>query len=123
VTVVGAGCAGPATPPRLVAAGSPQIGTTTALELVDAPASVPALYAFALGSTLPAPLPLFGCDVWLDLTGGVATAFAITSASGVATLPMSIPPDPAFSGVQLAVQAGALGTALQLSNALGLAVQ
>jgi hypothetical protein len=122
VDVVGTGCTSGTVIPRLVAAGVPTIGATKSLDVVSAAANSLAIVAVALGHTMVAPVPLFGCDLWLDLSAPMATTALITSATGIVSQPLSIPQDPAYLGLQLSAQAGVLSTGVDFTNALDLIV-
>ena len=122
VDIVGTGCG--ATPaPRLVAAAPLAVGATRNLEVVEAAANTLAVYAIALGATIPAPIPALGCNVWLTLGGAVANLIQVTSATGYAAVPFAVPADPAYAGLQLSVQAVVLGGSAAFTNALDLQVQ
>jgi hypothetical protein len=110
------------TVPRLVANTSLTVGGQAAFELVDATPSVPALYAIAFGQTLPSPVPLFGCPVWLNMGAIAATPLVLTSPAGFGTLTLSVPQNPIYMGTQLSMQGGVLGTANSTSYALGINV-
>jgi len=122
VSVVGTGCAGGALVPRLVASGVPQLGASRRLELVDGLPNSLAVISLALGPTLPVPLPLFGCNVWLDLGAPGANTALVTSATGYASLPLNLPANPAFMGLQLSAQGGVVGTGIDMTNAVDLVV-
>jgi len=122
VNIVGTGCSSTALVPRLVASDMLSVGSTCSLDLVDAAPSSLGVYALAIAPTLPVPLPLFGCSVWLDLGGPVVTIAVITSATGIANLPLTIPADPSYFGLQLSAQAGVLSTAIDMTAALDLQV-
>lgn len=123
VTRIGTGCTSSALQPRLVATSALAVNSTQNLELVDAAANSLGVFAVALGSTTPVATPLFGCDVWLNLQAPLSSTAVITSAAGYASLPMTIPNDPTFAGLQLSAQAGALATAIDMTNALDFIVQ
>lgn len=122
VSVVGTGCSGSALVPRLVANGVPQLGGSRNLELVDALPNSLAVLSLALGPTLPVPLPLFGCNVWLNLSAPGANTALVTSATGYTSLPLNLPANPAFFGLQLSAQGGVVGTGIDMTNALDLVV-
>jgi len=122
VNIVGTGCSSTALVPRLVASGMLSVGTTRSLDLVDAAPSSLGVYAVAIGATLPVPVPMFGCSMWLNLGGPVVSLAVITSAAGIANLPLTIPPDPSYFGMQLSAQAGVLTTAIDMTAALDLQV-
>jgi hypothetical protein len=52
------------------------------------------------GALLPAPLPLAGCRLYLDVSG---PALAITG-TAMRTLPLPLPPEPALLCLQLCAQ-------------------
>lgn len=103
VVVAGTGC-GTGTVPRLVAGGFFHINATQNLDLVDGTASTLGAFALATGATLPAPVPLFGCDLWLNLTS-FALQSVITAGSGSSVLPLAIPNVPALVGSTFSSQA------------------
>lgn len=121
VDIVGTGCAGTPLVPRLVASGVPTLGTTKNLDLVDAAANTLGMVALAIGPTMPVPLPVLGCDVWVNL-GAAASVALVTSGTGVASLPMALPANPAYFGLQLSAQAGVLAANIDITNALNLVV-
>lgn len=122
VDIVGTGCTTGTLVPRLVASGVPTIGQSKNLDLVDAAPVSLAVFSIALGHTLAVPLPLFGCNVWLDLQAPMATTAVITSGAGIVSLPLAIPADPSFIGLQLSAQGGVLTTGIDMTNALDLVV-
>jgi hypothetical protein len=122
VDIIGNGCSGTALVPRLVASGVPTLGATKYLDLVDATANSLGMVSLALGPTLPVAIPMFGCGVWLNLGGATATTALVTSGTGVASLPMSLPANPIFQGLPLSAQAGVLTTNIDITNALNLVV-
>jgi hypothetical protein len=123
VVNTGTGC-GATLPPRLVADDVFALNTTTNLELVDAASNTIALYGIASGAAMPVPLPLFGCDLWLDVSGPLATAATITSATGYAALPIALPNDPLLSGLTFTAQGLVFGTlATSFSNAVSFTIQ
>jgi len=122
VNIVGTGCSLTALVPRLVASGVLATGTSRDLELVDAAPSSLAVFTLGLGTTTALPTPLFGCSVWLDLGSPLVSIALITSSTGIAILPMAVPADPSYIGLQLAAQAGVLTTGINMSNALELQV-
>ncbi|MCA8964111.1 MAG: hypothetical protein KDC48_04465 [Planctomycetes bacterium] len=118
---VGTGCSSTNLVPRLVATGMFGINTTEALELVDATPSSLGMFVIALGPTLAAPLPLFGCDVWLPLGVSASTA-TVTSGAGYAQQPFPVPNNPLFIGTQFSAQSGVLGAAIDMTNAVDFTV-
>ena len=118
---VGTGCSSSTLLPRLVATGMFTINSNEALELVDAAPSSLGLFVIALGPTLPAPVPLFGCDVWLNLGVSASTA-TITSGVGYAVQPFPVPNDPLLLGTQFSAQGGALSTGIDMTNAVGFTI-
>lgn len=125
VVNVGTGCTTPgqgAVVPRLVAAGFFNINASQDLELVDASANSIAVIALTAGAALAAPIPVFGCDVWINPTG-IATAGIITSILGYASITLPIPNVPALSGQTFSSQALVLNTQIDLSNAVEFTIQ
>lgn len=122
VDVVGTGCSGTNLVPRLVASGAPTLGATKSLDLVDAAPNTLGVISLALGPTLPVPVPMFGCGIWLDLGLPAATTAVVTSQVGVASLPMTMPANPAYIGITLSAQAGVLPNGVDITNALQLIV-
>ncbi len=118
---VGTGCSSTALVPRLVATGMFGINSNEALELVDAAPSSLAMYVIALGPTLGTPIPLYGCDVWVSLFVNALTA-TVTSGAGYASLSFPVPNDPLFIGTQFSAQCGVLSSAIDMSNAVGFAI-
>ena len=104
VEAVGAGCLGSnAKAPQMQASGLPVLGNAAfALGVRDARASAPAVMLLANAS---ASLVLGGgCTLYVG--GTVANLPATTNASGVATVPVAIPNNLAFVGVELWAQFG-----------------
>lgn len=122
VDIVGTSCGATATLPRLVASGAPTLGATKVLDLVDATPNALGVVSLALGPTLPVPLPMFGCNIWLNINGPLASTAVPLSATGTASLPMTMPANPAFYGIPMSAQAGVLAASIQLTNALDLIV-
>lgn len=118
VVPVGAGC-GPA---RLVAAGFYAINGSQTLELVDAAPNAFGVFALAVGPALPVALPVFGCDLWLDLAQ-FATGGTFTDAFGYASLTLALPNNPALVGSTYTAQALDLGGAPRLTNAVQFTIQ
>jgi hypothetical protein len=118
VGCVGTGCG--SVPPRLVASALPALGTTVNLHITNATPSVLGVYAFTFGTTLPAPVPLFGCSAWLNLAGTVISNALVLDGTGFGTLPFPIPANPIYTGTQLSLQAGVLSNPISLTNALDL---
>lgn len=119
VGCVGTGCG--SVPPRLVASATPTLGTTVNLHITNASPSGLGVYAFTFGPTLPSPVTLFGCPVWLNLGGGAVTNGTILDSLGFGTLPLSIPNNPSYTGMQLSLQSGVLsGPSINVSNAVDL---
>jgi hypothetical protein len=121
VVPVGTGCASTplGLPPRLVADDFFAQNTTTTLELVDAPATAIGLFGVAPGGTLPVPLPLFNCSIWLDVSQPVATVVALTSATGYASLAIAVPANPLLTGQTFSAQGLVFGAApTAVSNAV-----
>lgn len=122
VVNVGTGCSATTPVPRLVASDLFTIGSTPTLDLVDAAANALAIYAIALGPTLPTPLPFLGCSIWLDLSVPTATASLVTDGSGRAILSFPLPQNQSLIGTAFATQAGVLGAATSFSNAIDIVV-
>jgi hypothetical protein len=118
VGCVGTGCG--TVPPRLVASTVPGLGTTVNLHITNGQPSALGVYAFTIGPTLATPVPLFGCQTWLNLGGGVITNGIVLDSSGFGTLPLAIPNNPLYAGTLLSLQAGTLSSVIALSNALDL---
>ena len=56
---------------------------------------------------------------WLNFAGGAATNATILDSLGFGTLPLTIPNNPIYTGMQLSLQSGVLnGPAINVSNAL-----
>lgn len=119
VTDVGTPCTSP-TSPRLVAADLAGPGGAFDLDLVEAPASTPAVFVLVPGKTLATPIPIFGCSLWLNPAGGVLLTLALpTSAGGTAKLKLPIPQDPSLTGFVLAWQTLLIGPSkTALTNAI-----
>jgi hypothetical protein len=102
-TRYGSGCAGSAGVPRLVGIGRPWLGNADyRLQVLDAAPSSTAFVLFALGS---ASVPLGSCTLLIH-PGLYVTALGVpTSTSGVATIPLALPPLPVFAGASLFAQA------------------
>lgn len=122
VESVGTGCTSGTVIPRLVVSGVPTIGGTENLDIASAVPNSLAVLSIALGHTLAAPVPLFGCDLWLDTFAPMATTALITSATGIVSQALTIPADPAYLGLQLSAQAGVMSTGIDFTNALDLIV-
>jgi len=121
VVNVGTGCSANPAPPRLVAAGDFPINATQTVDLVDASPSSLGVFAMAIGPTLPVPLPVFGCDIWLDINA-MATLATTTDAAGYSNFALSVPNNPALSGSQYSLQALVLGTTVELTNAIDFSI-
>jgi hypothetical protein len=119
-SLVGTGCA-PNLVPRLVATGMFGIGTQESLELVDAAPSSLGAFVIALGPTLPVAIPLFGCDVWVNL-GAAATNTVITSATGYAAPPFRVPNVRAFPGLLIWPLCAVLGAGFDTPNAIEITI-
>jgi hypothetical protein len=119
VTCLGTGCAS-GTPPRLLATTPPQVGTTFAVEMVGGAGSTPAMVLLSPFRALANPVPIAGCQVWLDLRLPVISLGVPLSSSGEAKLPFPIPQNNVFAGVRFAMQAGVLGSRLDITNAVDL---
>lgn len=123
VVNTGTGCSATTLLPRLVAGNFFSLGTTTQLELVDAAPSTIALFGLAGGPALPAPFPLFGCSIWLDVSGPVATVATLASATGYANLPVAVPGNPALLGTSYTSQGLVFGAAIDVANAVTFTIQ
>lgn len=96
IAPVGTPCgAGPG--PRLVADGFFVLGTSQTMELVAAAPSALSLFALGAIPTVWQPLPVFGCDLWLNL-GAFATVPVLTDATGLARLTLGVPNNPLLAG-------------------------
>ncbi|MBK8095489.1 MAG: hypothetical protein IPK26_00165 [Planctomycetes bacterium] len=122
VVPVGTGCSSTALIPRLVASGLFSLGSNEGLDLVDCAPNTLALYGLAVGPTLPTPMPLFGCNFWLN-PAGTETFAQVTSATGVAFLGLSVPQNPVLFGLPLSTQAAIVGTSIDFANAIDFVVQ
>ena len=124
VVNTGTGCSATTLVPRLVADDFFFLNTTTTLQLVDALPTAIALFGVANNGALPVPIPLFGCSLWLDISGPVFTFAALTSGTGDAGLAIGVPPNPALSGLTMSAQGLVFGpTAIDMSNAVSFTVQ
>ena len=119
VTNVGTGCAA-GTIPRLVASGVFAIGATQLVQLVDATPSSLGVISIGLGPTLPTPIPMFGCSIWVNPMFSFPLA---VSTAGYASLPLTVPNDSAFTGVQFSTQGGVVGATIDISNAIDVTIQ
>lgn len=118
VVDVGTGCTTTSLVPRLVAGGFFSIATSQTLTLVDAAPSAITVFALAVGPTLPAPLPVFGCDLWLNL-GAFATLATVTDSAGGSNLTLGIPNNLLLVGQTYSSQALVFAPATpQLTNAV-----
>jgi hypothetical protein len=119
VVPIGTGCGGTSLQPRLVIDSAPTIGGTLGLELVDGTPSAPAIHILAFNPTLPVPIPLLGCQFWLNLAP-VAVSFTSTiPVSGPSIWSLAVPNNPALGGLRFSSQAGyANGAVLALTNAV-----
>ena len=123
VTDVGTSCSSASPLPRLVASRLPTIGNSFSLDLVDALASTQALHLLAVGPTLPVPIPLFGCSLWLS-PGNLLSVGSTTSSTGVASLTVPVPNDPGLRNLPVGAQALYLRPpAIDFTNALALTIQ
>lgn len=123
VGCVGTGCnPASATLPRLVADTILRVGGQANFEIVSDLASVPAIYAIGFGATMPAPVTLFGCPVWMNLGGIASTPLVITSPAGLGTMTLAVPQNPIYLGTQLSMQGGLLSSAIGTTNALDVTV-
>lgn len=118
-------CAAPGSPvPTLTATGVPQLGSSMTLDIGNGTPLLPAFVAFALGDTqwlsmpIPVNLALFGvptCDVW---TSSDMFVLLFCDAMGNASLPLSVPNNPALAGFTFYNQVAATSPT---ANVLGLA--
>jgi hypothetical protein len=54
---------------------------------------------------LPAPLPVLGMDVWVDVLSPFSFLFPVTAdASGLGRMPFPLPPDPGIIGLTVYLQ-------------------
>src|SRR5262245_37912058 len=119
VVNTGAGCSPTAPLPRLVADDFFRVQWMTTLELVAVQPTSSALFGVANNGALPVPIPLFGCHLWLDVTGPVFTFAGLTSATGYANLAIVVPYNTALSGQTFTVQGLVFGaTSTDFSNAV-----
>jgi hypothetical protein len=104
VTSLGPGCGGPFGPPTLTAsAGNPGAPAFT-LDIVDAAANAPSLFALGFSG---AAVPLGGgCTLFLPAP--TVVGFALTNASGFADIRTAIPNDPSVRGLVVFAQAAVL---------------
>lgn len=124
VVNTGTPCSGTTLLPRLVADGFFNVGATTDLELVDTQASSIVVFGLAGGTALPAPLPLFGCSLWLDVTGPVVAVANVSSASGYTALPIAVPSNPLLAGQTFSAQGFVFGaTTTDVANATTFTIQ
>ena len=122
VVDVGTGCNPAGLAPRLVATGLFRLNSSEGLELVDAAANSVAVHALANGGALAAPLPLFGCSLWLDVFGGYVTLPALTSAAGYHRLTIPIPNNAGLVGAGFAGQSVVLGPTTTVTNAVAFTI-
>jgi hypothetical protein len=124
VVNTGTGCSATTLVPRLVANDYFVRGATTTLELVDALPNAIGLFGLANGAASPVPVPLFGCSIWLDLSGPVVTLATVISGAGYANLPFPVPNDPLLIGLAFSGQALVFGpTNVGVSNAVTFVVE
>ncbi len=127
---LGPGCGSP-TPPILFAGGTPQRATignaSFQLRCAGNPAGVAC--AFVLTATPGSTALGGGCTLYSATWGGLLAPFmVITDGAGAGQMPLAIPNDPAFEGVNLDFQSaniapgGAYLTAFNLSNGLRIRV-
>jgi hypothetical protein len=116
---LGSGCGGAGMP--VLGCTAPRVGQSVVLTLTQA---TPNASGFVYGSGFPAAsVPLgSGCVVEVDLAS-FSPFFPVTAdASGAWSLGLVIPPDAAFVGVQVAMQAAVFNTSgpfgFDLSNAV-----
>jgi hypothetical protein len=108
VSSYGSGCNGGL---QLAANSLPQLGNAGfGLELVGIGPNAPAAI---VGAAQPASVPLFGCT--LLVAPGVATALVTSSATGLASVPLSVPNTASLLGADFYFQ----GAALQPTSANG----
>lgn len=117
VVNVGTGCSSVSTAPRLVAAGLFSINSSQTIELVDASPNSLTVFALAVGPALVSPLPVFGCNVWLN-PAALATLGTTTNVQGYSSMTLPIPNVPALVGQSFTSQALVLNSAIDLSNAV-----
>lgn len=113
----GIGCPTP-TPPTLSLTAAPLLGTTTTLKVSTLPLDAPLPFALLAGTQTNVPLDFLGatgCTLFVD---NVIVSLPMSLTVPTATLPLALPANPAFAGVVLELQAGALSPS---SNPFGLA--
>lgn len=121
VVNTGTGCSATPLVPRLVASSFFTLGATTNLQLVDAAQPSVGLFALANGGPAAVPVPLFGCSIWLDLSGPIPTLAALTAA-GQADLPITVPNNPVLVGTTYSAQGLVFGTAIDVANAVSFTI-
>ena len=113
----GIGCPAPA-PPTLSLTAAPLLGTTTTLKVSALPLDALLPFALLAGTQTNVPLDFLGatgCTLFVD---NVIVSLPMSLTVPTATLPLALPANPAFAGVVLELQAGALSPS---SNTFGLA--
>lgn len=96
------GCAGPLT---IGAATTPSLGNACfAVTCRATPPGSPGFLALS-GAPLVQPFVLFGMELWIDPGYPVFVALGTVSEStGLASVPLPLPPDPGLTGAQLYAQ-------------------
>lgn len=124
VVNTGTSCSATALLPRLVASDFFRTNATTALELVDSLPSAITLFGFAGGPAVGTPLPLFNCNLWLDLSTPPVTLAALASATGYSALPLPVPNDPLLVGSTYTAQGLVFGAStVDVTNAVSFSIQ
>ena len=103
--------------PRLVAAGFFPINATQNITLVDAAPSAIGVFALSSGPAVTTPIPVFGCDIWLNLSA-FATVSMTTDIMGISNLPLAIPNNINLVGQSFTSQALVLGNGIDISHAV-----
>ena len=121
-TTFGVGCAGSAGIAQNLSTPAPRIGQTSAITLSPVPNTAVALLFVGTSNTfstsfgpLPLDLTAFGAPGCFARVSDDAAQF-FTIGSGSATVPLAVPNNPFFVGVQLFTQ----GVVFDTTNALGL---
>ena len=121
-TTFGAGCAGSAGIAQNLATPAPRIGQSSTITLSPVPTTAVALLFVGTSNTfstsfgpLPLDLTAFGAPGCFARVSDDAAQF-FTIGSGSATVPLAVPNNPFFVGVQLFTQ----GVVFDTTNALGL---
>lgn len=113
----GLGCPAP-TPPTLGLTGAPVIGTTPSLTVSGLPGDAVFPFALLAGTQTNVPLGFLGATGCTLLVDNILASLPMSLTPPTATIPIALPANPAFVGVVLEIQAGALSLS---SNPFGLA--